>query len=191
MRRIAQLAFGLLIACLVIGGPFAYASRNLKQLRNFKILVPGQVYRSGVANPVMLKKTIGDYGIKSVVSLRDAREGASTDQYDAEEYTVRSMGLNYLKLSPKTWKKEGDAPPPVQTNVEQFLDLMDNPANYPVWIHCFAGTHRTGIYCALYRMEYQQWDSARAMEELKSMGYVKLDEEPDVSGYLKSYKRRH
>ncbi len=188
MLHFIRITLGFAIVAIIVGGPFAYASYNLKQLRNFKVLVPGKVYRSGQASPKALKKTIDDYGIKTVISLRDARPGSATEQYDAEENTVRSMGLNYLKLSPKGWGSENGNPPPVQSNIDQFIKVMDDPKSYPVWIHCFAGTHRTGSYCALYRMEYEHWTNEEAMEELKSLGYVNLDKEDNVHDYLKGYQ---
>ena len=65
---------------------------------------------------------------------------------------------------------------------------MADPANYPVLIHCFAGVHRTGAYCAIYRMEHDHWSNEKAIAELKSCGYVNLDEEWDILGYLEQYR---
>ena len=48
---------------------------------------------------------------------------------------------------------------------------MDDPASYPVLIHCKAGLHRTGILAALYRMEYEGWTREEALHELKAHGY--------------------
>ena len=67
---------------------------------------------------------------------------------------------------------------------------MDDPNAYPVLIHCFAGKHRTGALCSIYRMEYQHWTNEEAMQELKSLGYTNLDTEEDVQGYLESYVPR-
>ncbi|QVL34664.1 tyrosine-protein phosphatase [Telmatocola sphagniphila] len=184
-----RVLLSLLLVAVIIGGPFAYASHNLKQIRNFRVLVPGKVYRSGQASLERTKKTIEELGIKSVISLRDARPGASTAQYDAEENLVRSMGLNYLKLTPRAWGRENGQEPEVQPNVDQFLKLLDNPKNYPIWIHCFAGTHRTGAYCAIYRMEYEHWSNEKAMAELKELGYINLDNE-NIHDYLDGYKPR-
>ena len=66
---------------------------------------------------------------------------------------------------------------------------MDNPDNYPVLIHCFAGIHRTGAFCAIYRMEYEGWTNAEAIEELRACGYSNLDDEWDILGYLEQYRR--
>jgi hypothetical protein len=64
---------------------------------------------------------------------------------------------------------------------------MWDPNNYPVLVHCWAGIHRTGAYCAIYRMEFDHWTNADAIAELKSMGYDTLDKEWDILGYLENY----
>ena len=67
---------------------------------------------------------------------------------------------------------------------------MSDPANYPVLVHCFAGIHRTGAYCAIYRMEFDHWTNDRAIDELKAHGYYNLPEEKDILGYLRTTGRR-
>src|SRR5437762_1483237 len=57
-------------------------------------------------------------------------------------------------------------------------------------IHCFAGVHRTGAFCAVYRMEYQHWTNAEAIAELRACGYRDLDDEWDLLDYLESYVPR-
>jgi protein-tyrosine phosphatase len=48
---------------------------------------------------------------------------------------------------------------------------MDDPANYPVLIHCKAGLHRTGCLVAVYRMEYEGWSPTEAIAEMKDLGF--------------------
>jgi protein tyrosine/serine phosphatase len=67
---------------------------------------------------------------------------------------------------------------------------MDDPANFPVLVHCFAGIHRTGAYVAVYRMEHDRWTNAEALDELRAFGYRNLDDEWDVLGYLEQYRPR-
>jgi len=67
---------------------------------------------------------------------------------------------------------------------------MDNPANYPVLVHCFGGIHRAGAFTAIYRMEYEHWTNAEAMAEMKRCGYSTLDDEWDISTYLEKYRPR-
>jgi hypothetical protein len=55
--------------------------------------------------------------------------------------------------------------------IDDFLAVCDDPANYPILIHCMAGLHRTGALTAVYRMEYDGWSVADAMRELRANGY--------------------
>src|SRR5262249_25633861 len=77
-----------------------------------------------------------------------------------------------------------------EENVRQFLEILDDPKYYPVLVHCFAGTHRTGAYCAIYQMEYEHASNDDAIQELFAEGYDNLFAEDDVRGFLKAYGPR-
>ena len=74
--------------------------------------------------------------------------------------------------------------------MKQFRAVMDDPCNYPVLMHCFAGIHRTGAFCAVYRMEYEHWTNEEALAELRRHGYTHLDDEWDLLEYLENYQPR-
>ena len=65
---------------------------------------------------------------------------------------------------------------------------MADRNNYPVLIHCCAGIHRTGAYCAIYRMECEHWSNAQALDELHRFGYEHLYDEWDILTYLEDYR---
>src|SRR5262249_35695470 len=103
-----------------------------------------------------------------------------------EEAFCQKMGIARYRLPPaKWWARDGH--PPADANVARFRKILDDPANHPVLIHCFAGVHRTGAYCAIFRMEYQGWSFADALAEMRANGYTKIDDERDVLGYLEKY----
>ena len=77
---------------------------------------------------------------------------------------------------------------PADKGVSLFRDVMNDPKNYPVLIHCYAGVHRTGAFCAVYRMEYEHWTNAQAIAELRACGYRDLDDEWDLLDYLETYE---
>ncbi|MBV9122273.1 MAG: dual specificity protein phosphatase family protein, partial [Planctomycetes bacterium] len=101
----------------------------------------------------------------------------------------KDQDITYVRIPPRSWWAP-DGSVPAQKGVNQFLKVMDNPANYPVLIHCFGGIHRTGAYCAIYRMEYDRWSNDRAINELREGGYTNLDEEWDLLTYLENYQPR-
>src|SRR5262249_37515108 len=97
--------------------------------------------------------------------------------------------INYYRIPPRPWWAS-DGSVPAEEGVHRFCDIMDRPENYPVLVHCFAGSHRTGAYCAVYRMEYQGWSNARAIAEMKACGYKEIDDELDLLSYLEHYRPR-
>ncbi|MFM7099346.1 MAG: fused DSP-PTPase phosphatase/NAD kinase-like protein [Gemmataceae bacterium] len=177
---------GILVLIIVIVAPTYVSKYQQKQYRNFKVVKKGVLYRSGQMTSFGLKKIVDEYHIKSIVSLRDSY-GSEAPPDVKEESFAREYGIKYLRLSPKKWESE-DGEPPVMDNVRQYFKLLDNPDNYPVLVHCFAGIHRTGSYCALYRMKYENWSNEKAISELKRLGYDQLETEKDVYKFLKEYK---
>ena len=189
-RNWPRYLLGFLVVALLVGGPFAYSRHRQAQYRNFRVVEDGKLYRSGQMSLSALHNTIDAYGIRTVISLRYAsKDGEKAPDWQEEEF-CRNQGIRYIRIRPREWKADDEGTIPAQEPVDQFLRTMDDPAVYPVLIHCFAGMHRTGSYCALYRMEYQHWNNGEAMQELKDLGYKNLEKEEDVQGYLETYRPR-
>jgi tyrosine-protein phosphatase SIW14 len=187
MPRSVRLLLGLLLTALLIGGPWAYASYRRTQTRNFRIVHDGHLYRSGQMTLSGLKRVVHDYGIKTVITLRDAATPGERPPDSKEEAYCLAEEINYFRIPPRAWWAP-DGPAPVEAGVKKFLDIVTDPDNHPVLVHCFAGSHRTGAYCAIYRMEVQHWSNEEALAEMKACGYSNLDEEWDILGYLEQYR---
>jgi tyrosine-protein phosphatase SIW14 len=183
MLRAARVSLGTLVVLFLIGGPVAFAVHQQAQTRNFRVVRPGVLYRSGQMTKDGLRRIFNDYGIKTVISLRD---GLTTSD-KAEEEFCKSEEMNFVRILPNQWGDVGGSVP-VEDGVRKFRAIMNDPANYPVLVHCFAGIHRSGAYCAVYRMEFEYWDNARAIGEVKACGYTNLDDELDILGYLEQYR---
>jgi protein tyrosine/serine phosphatase len=175
--------FGTATVLALITGPVMYAFHEQAQMRNFRVVRENKLYRSGQMTIAGLKRAIHDYGIKTVISLRDKTR---TEDLAEEAYCDKEE-INYYRLPPRSWDLV-DGVAPVDENVSKFLEIIDNPANFPILIHCFAGIHRSGAYCAIYRMEKEFWTNDRAIREVKACGYSHLYEEMDVLGYLEQYQ---
>jgi protein tyrosine/serine phosphatase len=180
---------GSLVVAVLVGLPLGYAAYRQKHFRNFHVVHPGVLYRSGQLSRVGLERVIHDYGIRTVVSLRDSEvEGGRPPDWAEEQY-CRQQDIRYVRLGPQHWWSP-DGAAPADANVRTFLAVMDDPSHYPVLVHCFAGIHRTGAMVAVYRMEYDRWPTAEALDELRANGYRNLDDEWDVLGYLEQYRPR-
>ncbi|HEV3203948.1 MAG TPA: tyrosine-protein phosphatase [Gemmataceae bacterium] len=189
MPRYLTWFFGTLIAGFLVAGPVVFFNYQQAQFRHFRVVRDGVLYRSGQMSLAGLQRVIHDYGIRTVVTLRDASSiGEPPPDWEEEEY-CRSEDINYVRIPPRTWWS-ADGSVPAEKGIRQFLEVMDHPENYPVLVHCFAGIHRTGAICAVYRMEYQDWTNTQAIAEMKACGYNTLEDEWDVLGYIEKYQPR-
>lgn len=188
MSRIIQGLLTLLLVVVLIGGPWAYFQVTEKMARNFHVVEHGVLYRSGQLPLAGFKRIAHDHGIRTVICLR---EGDHDVDQDEEAYCKR-WGLTHIRIPPRSWSPpKGSAPggpAPVEQGLEMFRKVMNDPANHPVLIHCFAGLHRTGAYCAVYRMDYQGWSNADALAEMRAIGYETLDSDRDLLKFLSSYR---
>jgi tyrosine-protein phosphatase SIW14 len=187
MPRTLQYTFGFFLCALLVAAPWTYAWHRNTQLRNFHIVQEGLLYRSAQLPLDGLKRIIHDYGIKTVVTLRDAHPGKEGPPDRKEEEYCTKEDIQYVRISPRDWWAP-DGSTPAEEGIHQFLELMKDARNYPVLIHCFAGVHRTGAYCAVWRMEHDGWTNEQAINELVSFGYENLPDEWDILGYLEQYR---
>jgi protein tyrosine/serine phosphatase len=185
-RNLGRL-FGIVLVVLFIGGPVALALHQQAQRRNFRVVREGVLYRSGQTTLDGFKRIVHDYGIRTVISLRDSRVAGEAPPDKDEEAFCGALGIKFLRLPPAHWEGPGDVAP-VDDNVRQFRAALADPANHPVLVHCFRGWHRTGAYCAIYRMEFEGWSNERAIHELRGNGYTILDDHLDLLNYLEHYQ---
>jgi protein tyrosine/serine phosphatase len=197
----------LLVASLIgviVGGPIAYHYGQKKHFRNFRIVEPGILYRSGKLTQAGLDTVIRQHGIRTVVNFRAVDLGSrlaaqpqiasngNGDQPDPEEEAFcRDRGIRYERIVYRKWHALDGNAIPADQSVAEFRKLMDErKAIGPILIHCLAGKHRTGSFAAIYRMEYQGWPNADALREMQEIGYDDLDREEDVRSYLDSFRPR-
>lgn len=172
----------LLVLC-ALALPIALAAHQRAQLRHLYAVRHGVLYRSAQLPPAGLQRAVRDLGIRTVVNLRD---GVS-DPDRAEEDFCKSNGLRFVRIPQTSWLG-GQRVAPATAGLEQFLDLLREPANHPILIHCYRGVHRTGGYVAIYRMEVEGWSNEQAVAEMMACGYDEVHEHRDVLGFLQTYR---
>lgn len=138
---------------------------------------PGILYRSAQPKTAQIDNVVEEHGIKTLVIVR---EGTSRAVPDEKEH-AQAQGVNVVHIPVESRK------PILDEQVEQFFDIVDDPANRPVWVHCSAGRHRTGYFCALYRIERMGWSVDEAMAEMISFGFDMTDQSV-VLDQLKAYR---
>ncbi len=189
MSRSLRWIFTGIILGILVGVPWAYAVWRHQTFRNFHLVEDGKLYRSGQLSLDGLKRVVHDHGIKTVITLRFAPSADRPAPDQAEEDYCNGAHLNHFRLYERAWagtNENGEKAVPTAENVKKFLEIVSDPKNQPVLVHCYAGIHRTGALCAIYRMEFDHWTSEEAMREMREMGYTAYHR--DVFAYLQNYR---
>lgn len=185
MALVLLLGIGGLVGALA--APILFAQKQVQAQKNLRVVRDGVFYRSGQMKLTGMHKLVTQAGIRTVITLRDSENPGDPPPDAEEEAWCRKQEINYVRLTPKSWEiKNGEAP--VTSNIRVYLKTLDQPENYPILVHCFAGIHRTGAYTAIYRIEKEGWTVERALAEMRALGYDRIDEEKDILGFFESYQ---
>jgi tyrosine-protein phosphatase SIW14 len=79
-----------------------------------------------------------------------------------------------------------EASDPEEKEVVQFLKLVGDPGNQPVFVHCAYGSDRTGLMIAMYRIVLQGWRNDDAYEEMVNGGYGFHTIYKDIQTYVRA-----
>lgn len=191
IRRVVISVLILGLPVLALGVPLAYRAMSSEVYRNARVVEPGRLYRSGQMSPEGFARFVREHGIRTVISLRDTQDektGRYEDQFE-EDY-CREHGLTFLRVGPTTeWLPPEEMRFPFHGQVHEFRRILHEPTTqWPVLVHCFAGIHRTGASCAVYRMEFQGWSSDDAIEEMWAMGNARSTFDDDLLTYMREYR---
>jgi tyrosine-protein phosphatase SIW14 len=104
-------------------------------------------------------ESLAALGIRTLVNL-------TSDDTDASEpAAAKRAGLAYFQIPMTTHE------PPSAVKIDQFLKIVNDPANQPVYVHCVGGRHRTGVMTAVYRMTQDGWSADQAFQEMKQFKF--------------------
>jgi protein tyrosine phosphatase (PTP) superfamily phosphohydrolase (DUF442 family) len=147
-------ALGLLVAT-----PIAQARKEtIDGIRNFTV-VDATVACAG-ATETRVFKGLKERGYKSIVNLRELTEvGAAIPESRA---MASDAGLKFIHLP-------FNANKPDESVVDEFIKVVTDPANQPVFINCGSANRVSALWLTK-RMLVDKWDEARALEEAKFIG---------------------
>jgi tyrosine-protein phosphatase SIW14 len=172
-----------LVASAAVLLPVGYWAFWHHQLKRFMELREGMFYRVAQPSEFGFRYLIKNVGIKTVVSVQlyDFRLRRGLISFRDPDGCRESECVTRLGARAVQWPMGTEKSWPWLTpwQFEQFFQLLDNPRNWPVAVHCQGGRHRTGTLSALFRLEYDRWDADRALAEMYSFkfgGAIRLQE---------------
>ena len=182
-----RIALVVLLVVLVFVGKYVY---DMNINHNFETITEGKVYKSGVIPPDEIESYVKKHHIKSIVDLRFPGTADLVNNPEIpQELTAEKEAI--AKIKGVNYFNNGSDQVPKPENLERFFKIMDNPANYPVLIHCYHGVGRAEMYSALYRIEYENWTNEQARQGVRTIvKFSSFDDGTPKGEYLKAYKSR-
>src|SRR5262245_7233228 len=115
-------------------------------------------------------------GVKTLINLT-SDDADANEQADAER-----AGMKYVQIAMTTH----DAPTDKQ--LAEFLGIVNDPANQPVYVHCVGGRHRTGVMTAAYRITHDGWTGDKAFAEMKQYKFGADFLHPEFKAFVQAYR---
>lgn len=150
---------GLLL--LIAGGVGALWHYN-QVVHHFGEVRPGILYRGGQCDEAVLETLVNRYHIRTIINLRGQDDSA--DWYIVEKGFCDRRGLKLVNINMAD-------PDRIRENLRAFLEAAVDPATPPMYVHCAAGTARTGFAVAAYRIAVQGWSLQDALAEAKKFRF--------------------
>lgn len=113
--------------------------------------------------------TLREKGVRTIINLRN-------DPDPREEEWAKAAGMRYVHIP-------SDPLSPKLPDVQKYLQIVagrlaapfvSEPVEGPIFVHCYAGRDRTGLFVAAYRVAEQNWATDQAIHELDSYGHNRL-----------------
>jgi len=153
-------------ACLVLAaGVNLYVSVWRALPDNFGTVQDGLLYRSGQPKGWQLENVRRRYGIETIISFRRFDPNDVPDWLETERRFAGRHGVELI-----TWPLSSRRPPDNEF-LERFFEIVNDPRRQPILVHCAEGKHRTGFFCAAYRMVIDGWSIDKAFAEMQRYGF--------------------
>ena len=180
-RRRSAWAVAAVLAGLV-AGPVAWNNgvRDAVFPKNFGIVEPGRLYRSGQLSRWQVRRVLAENHIARIVALSGhgghAADLAAEDRAAAELHVRRDV-----------FPLGGDG----TGQVKQYVGAVSAVAaaerdHQPVLVHCIAGAQRTGGVIACYQLLVEHRPTAEVYAELRRFGH-----DPKDNPHLLAYLNQH
>src|SRR5262249_49971366 len=139
-------------------------------IRNFGVVTPGCIYRSGQPSTAGFRWLKGQ-GFKSIVCLRKEHDDGAAE--------MAKYGFHYLYLPIV------DETAPTKEQAESFLKFAADRENWPLLVHCHGGEGRAATMSALVRYSFHPWERSVALKEARNYRALAM-----IRGQLCASQRR-
>jgi protein tyrosine/serine phosphatase len=179
-RRNRIIFLGVLTAVSLAAGLFAYQQHQ--RYKHLAVHQPGMVYRSAWVEPDVMSELIEEYQIRAVINLCNPGEMGEQRWID-QRSAVTNAGARLIEL-PMPLTINADDP-----IIDEHLQVLSDPNNYPMLIHCQHGVTRTAKLLTIYDIVFRKMS---AEESLAAQALFGRDEHNVyVRAFCRNFEEQH
>jgi len=174
LRRRLYLTSLVLVLCFASPRSVPAVSISAEQTRIANFGQVNENYFRGAQPDQEGFRRLGTLGIKTVIDLQE-------EPQPGEPGWVKEAGMKYFNIP------LSGSHPASNEQTARFLELVNDPANLPVYVHCAAGRHRTGEMTGIYRITHDSWTADKAYAEMQKFGYYSFPTHGSLKRYVYAY----
>ena len=118
-------------------------------------------------------------GVDTIVDLRGVLHGV----VDEERDRAHVLGIRLVYLPGNGWSN------PTDDQIAQFFALMLERPRRRIFIHCWLGGDRSGVFIAAYRIAFEGWTAEQAVDEMREFHYLEFWH-PGMRRYVEEFPER-
>ena len=164
----------------VAPSPDRYALAEKMTVRGIKDFgkVDEYLYRGAQPKPEGIEE-LKKMGVDTIVDLRGERHGLM----EKERAHAESLGMRLAHIPGTGWTAPRDE------QIAQFFALVREKPRRKIFIHCWFGGDRDGMFVAAYRIAFDGWTAEEAIHEMKAFHYKEFLH-PNMKWYVRGFPER-
>jgi tyrosine-protein phosphatase SIW14 len=124
-------------------------------------------------------KNLRRLGIDTIVDLR----GEFRSTMKKERANAEKLGMRLLFIPGNGWS------PPKDEQVAEFFALVAERPQHKIFVHCWLGGDRSGVFLAAYRIAFDGWTPEQALAEMPRFRYHGFWH-PAMTRYIRDFPAR-
>ena len=136
------------------------------------------LYRGGQPKEDGLQE-LKKFHIDTIVDLRGELYGL----VENERLRAESLDMRFMNLPGSGWAT------PKDEEIVQFFDLSLQRPRRTIFIHCWLGGDRSGMFIAAYRIAFEGWSAQQAIQEMRAFHYLHFWH-PNMARWVEQFPNR-